>query len=208
MPGPVVHTIIAEHLPSEFESFAGSENDFSTLANDARRHRNALVFGAQGPDPFFFNPNDIVGQPGIASGMTMWSTFRGQLAVEMHELTEPLKDVKEDVKGQLNTTVDQLGEESQIVEESKNLLVRMREVLALAGKVLRGLVKKELLDETDPFGFYISPLQTCGRRSYTPSIEDFFPGIEPCGARRAPRRWAIGSNTTITGRGSTTSTAG
>jgi len=182
MPGPVVHTIIAEHLPRELESFDSTENDFSELANDARRHRNALVYGAQGPDPFFFNPNDIVGQPGIATGMTMWSNFRGQLAVRMYELFEPLYDVKEQAKGHLSDTLDTLSDESQIAQESKNLLVRMREVLALAGKVLRGLVKKELLDETDPFGFYISPLQTCGQRSYTPSIEDFFPGIEPCGA--------------------------
>lgn len=182
MPGPVVHTIIAEHLPREFESFDSTDNDFSELANDARSHRNALVFGAQGPDPFFFNPNDIVGQPGIATGMTMWSTFRGQLAVGMHELTKPLKNVKEEVKGQLSKTLEDVSEESQLIEESKNLLVRMREVLALAGKILRGFVKKELLDETDPFGFYISPLQTCGMRSYTPSIEDLLPGAEPCGA--------------------------
>jgi hypothetical protein len=181
MPGPVVHTIIAEHLPDAFDERSGTGS--TDIGDDVlRKHRNALVYGAQGPDPFFFNPNDWVGQPGVARLMTTWSNLRGSLAVTMYDLKEPLIELKREFKGNLDSTIEDISasetsDGSQIITEARNFLVLLREVLAVAGKIVGSFLKKLVLDGADPFGIYISPLQTCGQRKYTPSLG----GVAPCG---------------------------
>lgn len=171
MPGPVVHAIIGEHLPRKFES--DSHGSYPNVANDSLRlHRNALVYGCQGPDPFFFNPDDIL-PSGSAWAMTTWADLRSKIAVEFYNILEPLYEVKTDFKNNAEKTLDDLGENSQTVEEIKNLLIRLRAVLATGGRIMGSFVKKVVLDKADVFGLYISPLQTCGKTKTIGSrIED------------------------------------
>jgi hypothetical protein len=169
MPGPVVHTIIGEHLPGEFES--ASHGDYSRVADNAlRKHRNALVYGCQGPDPFFFNPDDILPR-GSAWAMTTWADLRSEFAVEFYKLTEPLTEVKREFKNNLDETLDQ--QPSQTVTEYKNLLVLLRSILSTASRIMGSFVKKTVLDKVDVFGLYISPLQKCGNvKTIRGRIED------------------------------------
>lgn len=170
MPGPVVHTIIAEQLPQAFEAADESQEGsdpahphLTAIAEDSlRAHRTALVYGAQGPDPLFLNPDDLL-RVGVAEYWNTWSNLRGQLAVKMYELSKPLEKVREDIRDASEATLDEMENRSHVIDQLTNLQARFKQLSTLISHVLKGFVKKTILDNADVFGLYISPLQTCGK---------------------------------------------
>lgn len=158
MPGPVVHTIIAEQLPKTFE-----DRGFGQVADTLRANRRALVYGAQGPDPFFFNLNDWLPER-VASTIIKWWNLRGRIASAFYEIEEPLIGIQRQLKQEANDTILDAANNSQLVNQIKNLAIKLRETGILFSTVMRGFVKKEVLDKADPFGFYVSPVQTCGEQ--------------------------------------------
>lgn len=173
MPGPVVHTIIAEQLPDNFESADESMFDLTDIANQSlRAHRRALVYGAQGPDPFFFNPDDLLFD-GVAGFWMKWAELRGQISVKIYDLLEPLRKTKEKIRDDLEAGLDRMEENSPILDELTDMQARFKYIGAAIGQIMKGFVKKTILDKADPFGLYISPLQTCGQTKWPPVTGDW-----------------------------------
>lgn len=175
MPGPVVHTIIAEQLPTALEADSDadvSEFDMGSFADAARDNREALVFGAQGPDFLFLNPDDWL-PDGVAWWMDKWSTMRAKLSAKLWEFTRPLRNVKTDIANKSQETLDDLSNSSNVVDELTNLQARFKYVSMAISEVLSGFVKKTVLDHADPFGLYVSPTQTCGRIQSPPGVGDW-----------------------------------
>ena len=154
MPGPVVHTIIAEQLPGKFDAPQGSVLD---------AHRRELVLGAQGPDIQFFNLNDYLDE-GIASKLINWWDQLGDIQYAFFKLRKPLIDIKRKLKQLGNQTVLTAAANSALVDQILSFVRKLRETSILASHIQRGFVKKAVLDNTDPFGLYVSPMQTAGLR--------------------------------------------
>lgn len=158
MPGPAVHTIIAEHLPRAFE-----DEGFRELSRDALvPHRNELVYGSQGPDPFFFNLNDMV-QMSVARAVIVWMNFKRQLSYALYKLRSPIISVKRSLQSLGNEVVLTAAEHSDLIDEIKNLLIRVRELGAIVRPLLEGFMAKNVLDKADPFALFVDPNQTCGK---------------------------------------------
>lgn len=142
-------------LPREME-----RRNRNGVARALRNNRNAMTYGAMGPDPFFFNLNDLT-TDGIASKLVELWDFVGHISYKLDQVFQPVQDVMVDVKGEMNKGVDTLTANSPLARRAKNLLNRLSEIGRLFSNVMRGFVKKTVLDTTDPFGFYVSPYQTC-----------------------------------------------
>ncbi len=156
MPGPAVHTIISEHLPDAFD------NDHARLARVLRGNRAALTYGAMGPDPFFFNLNDLTPKEmTIAKELVeVWNRL-GQIQYQMHQFFEPMQETMLEVKRQADQGITFLAQNDPAVRQLRDLANQLQETGRLYSTVMRGYVKKRLLDKMDPFGFYVSPYQTC-----------------------------------------------
>lgn len=156
MPGPVVHSIIAEKLPDAFEG------EVSTVPSVTNRRRRALVYGSQGPDPFFFNLDDLTGHS-VAKYLIEWQNLKAKISHAFWKFREPLAEVGNKIKAAGNQAILSASQHSDIIDQIKNLIIQFSEGMFLASKVTSGFVKKTVLDNADPFGLYVSPLQTCGR---------------------------------------------
>jgi len=119
-----------------------------------------MTYGAMGPDPFFFNLDDLT-TDGVASKLVEIWDFIGHIKYKIDQFFQPLQNTMADVKGELNKGVNTLAANSPLVRRIKNLFNRFSEVGRLFSNVIRGFVKKTVLDVSDPFGFYVSPYQTC-----------------------------------------------
>lgn len=165
MPGPVVHTIISEHLPNAFDnaSFGGRNNPNSGwIANQLRNNRTAMTYGAMGPDPFFFNLDDL---PFMPSGSAhtiihLWDQI-GRIQLQFHNLVTPLKQVRRQLKNRAQQGITHLNRNSPFFKKVINTLKRLRETSQLVSRVMRMFVKKTVLNNADPFGLYVSPYQEC-----------------------------------------------
>lgn len=157
MPGAVVHTIVAEHLPGRLE-----ELGYTDVADDAlREHREALSYGAQGPDPFYLNVDDHL-QRSVSQWVIDWMDFKSQLSFAMYQLGQPMETVREHIDEIGNDALDEVAEHSEVVDQLEDLLINVREVGTIVSAIFKGFIKKMILDNADPFGLYISPGQTCG----------------------------------------------
>ena len=171
MPGPVVHTIIAEKLPDEFQT------DHADIASAADSNRRALVYGAQGPDPFFFNLNDLTGHS-IAKYLIEWQDFKSKLANAFYKIRKPFIDASRAIGGAANDAVLEASKHSDVIAQVKNLAAQLSETMFLARKTINGYLKKLVLDTFDPFGLYVSPLQTCGRtKDIVEGVKTPFDGV-------------------------------
>jgi len=90
--------------------------------------------------------------------------------VRMYELMQPIREVKNDINDAAEDTLDEMEDRSHVIDQLTNLQARFGQLAKLISNVLRGYVKKVLLDNADPFGLYISPLQTCGNVKSPPGI--------------------------------------
>jgi len=163
MPGPAVHTIISEHLPDAFAnaSFQGSQQIANAMRN-SKDNRRAMTYGAMGPDPFFFNLQDLPFMPqGTAkANISAWN-YIGRLRMKLHKLTQPLLRARRRLANAANAQSQQLKQGSPIYKKVVNTLIRLREVSRVFGAVKKGFIKKFVLNNTDPFGLYVSSYQQC-----------------------------------------------
>jgi len=156
MPGPAVHTIISEKLPAAFA------NDHPGVKRALDANRSAMTYGAMGPDPFFFNLNDVGPSKTslVKTVLDVWD-WVGRINYRLNELFAPIQQAVGDVKDAIGKGVNTLAENSPLARRIRNTLLRFRELGRLLGGVVRGFLKKSILDRTDPFGLYISPYQRC-----------------------------------------------
>ncbi|MDY7082374.1 MAG: hypothetical protein SXQ77_08230 [Halobacteria archaeon] len=159
MPGPVVHNIIAEQLPKAFAQH-GNQPETKQIANVLRNNRREMTYGSQGPDPFFFNPNDLLGKD-IASKVLKWWNSIGNLQHKMYQMFTPFRKIENDLKSKLNQGVNQLTKNCQTCQEIKNLIVRIRALSKLIMTLIKKFIKKFVVNQGDIFGLYVSPKQTC-----------------------------------------------
>jgi len=163
MPGPAVHTIISEHLPDAFASasFNGSQQVANAMRQN-RNHRRAMTYGAMGPDPLFFNLDDLSFMPqGTARALISAWNFIGRLRTRLHDVTQPLIQARRRLANAANAQSQTLSRNSPIYRKVRDTLVRLREVSRVFGAVKKGFVKKFVLNNTDPFGLYVSSYQRC-----------------------------------------------
>jgi len=151
-----VHTIISEQLPGAFE------NDEPALAKAVRNHRAAATYGAMGPDPFFFNLDDLTpdGVSVAREFLGVWDKV-GQIQYHINEFFAPLQQTMLEAKRRADQGVEVLAEDDETVRKLRDLLNRLQATGKLHSRVMRGYFKKRIIDRMDPFGFYVSPYQTC-----------------------------------------------
>jgi hypothetical protein len=156
MPGPAVHTIISEKLPKEFEQ------QMPGIAKILRNHRRAVTYGAMGPDPFFFNPNDwtLKGTTVAKEMVEVWDGL-GQMQYHLHHFFKPLQQTMLEVNRKAEQGVDFLAKNSKTMQKIRDLMNRLQATGSVYSMVMRGYIKKRVLDKADPFGYYASPYQTC-----------------------------------------------
>lgn len=157
MPGPAVHTIISEKLPAEFQ-----DRGMVNVAGALRSNRAAMTYGAMGPDPFFFNLDDLT-PSGMSVAQEMvkaWDAL-GQIQYQLHQFFQPLQNAMLDVKQKAEQGSKYLAANSPLFRKLRKLFIKLRETGKIHSAVMRGYVKKRALDKMDPFGFYVSPYQTC-----------------------------------------------
>jgi hypothetical protein len=159
MPGPVVHNIIAEQLPKAFARH-GQQQETQQLSGVLRNNRREMTYGSQGPDPFFFNPSDLVGKD-VAKRMLEWWTDITSVQQRLHQLFAPVRRVKNDLAQRLNQGVNTLTANCQPCQRIKDLIVRLRALSKLITTLVKKFIKKYVTTKGDIFGLYVSPKQTC-----------------------------------------------
>jgi len=159
MPGPVAHNIIAEQLPEAFDRH-GQRQETRQLAGVLRNNRREMTYGSQGPDPFFFNPDDLLGKD-VAQKILEWWNDIGDLAQQFNDMFAPFRKMKRDVEQELNKGANTLAANSQTAKNFKELVARIRALSGLISTLIKKYIKKFVVNKGDMFGLYVSPKQTC-----------------------------------------------
>lgn len=130
------------------------------MARVLRNNRREMTYGSQGPDPFFFNPSDLVGKD-VAKRMLSWWTDITSVQQRLHAMFEPFRKAKTELAQQLNQGANTLAANCDPCRRIKNIILRLRALTKLITTLVKKFIKKYVTTKGDIFGLYVSPKQTC-----------------------------------------------
>jgi hypothetical protein len=153
MPGPVVHTIVAEQLADAVATRPECDPD-GRIEGLIRTYPRQLALGAQGPDPLFFNLNDWPVIPRhLVQAYLEVSNFVAEFKARLKEMFPFLVAIDE--------FLSDVASSSYTVSEIANMIDMVQAVISGLITDVQAYIQRYVLDLVDVYSFFSHPIQNC-----------------------------------------------